>query len=763
MLIIKRFLFASLLVLPASAFGLTVSGQLWNDVNTNGAIDTGETGLAGVVITLYDQTAGSCSSIATDASGNYSFTAASGNSYTLYETANESTPAPATCPPTASSISGPPFTLSTITAGTIEDASGYTSSTANVINLGQLTANSSGNNFGDYSNTPLPTCSATEWFGYLVVDSATTTTASDLHKVDVTLGQSTLLKQPVLNSGATGSNNNTIEGIGYNSLDNYLYGVIILDNDAAIVRIGGPSAYQADVLSSSSLGLPLYALGDVATDGYLYFSDKTLANIRKTGIDPARTDYLTTTTLSPITLPDPNPRDSITAEILDWAFNPVDNKLYGVLSGYRHLVEIDLTAATATDKGKITTLDGQEIGSLSPVSRYGALYFDVNGFLYISGSTSAGTDDLYRLDLNLSDSTPTVDTSKAILLGSGLASATDTDGARCSLAPLPPLDFSDAPASYGAPQHRIDTALQLGGTVTVDAEVDALVSSSGAAGDDTDNRDDEDSVTSNFPILPAGATSFSYSVTVQNNTGNDAFLAGYVDWNADGDFNDAGERSATATVATGTNASVTLNWSGISGAVTGYSYARFRLGDVAAEVESPILGAGKGEVEDYQVSISPTAVSIGDVSLTPYRVSDWMQRIGINTMDNTDLWNLLKQWSPDLAQQLGRSAQRADLLAALRRWLDPDADGQVAVMRWRTLEERGTIGFYVERQDSASRAWMTIHGDMLPGLITAPLGGEYILADPSARPGQRYQYRLVEREASGNLRYYGPYTVEMQP
>jgi len=50
---------------------------------------------------------------------------------------------------------------------------------------------------------------------------------------------------------------------------------------------------------------------------------------------------------------------------------------------------------------------------------------------------------------------------------------------------------------------------------------------------------------------------------------------------------------------------------------------------------------------------------------------------------------------------------------------------------------------------------------MLPGLINAPMGGIYLLADPAARSGKVYQYRLIEQEATGNTRQYGPYTVEM--
>ena len=101
------------------------------------------------------------------------------------------------------------------------------------------------------------------------------------------------------------------------------------------------------------------------------------------------------------------------------------------------------------------------------------------------------------------------------------------------------------------------------------------------------------------------------------------------------------------------------------------------------------------------------------------------------------------------------------LLEALAGYLDPDGDGSVAVLRWETLEERGTIGFYVDREDDDGN-WVRINDKMLPGMITAPMGAEYMLLDPDAVTGHVYQYRLTEQEATGQTRSYGPYTVEMQ-
>jgi uncharacterized repeat protein (TIGR01451 family) len=90
-----------------------------------------------------------------------------------------------------------------------------------------------------------------------------------------------------------------------------------------------------------------------------------------------------------------------------------------------------------------------------------------------------------------------------------------------------------------------------------------------------------------------------------------------------------------------------------------------------------------------------------------------------------------------------------------------DASLGSAVVRWVTLEERGTRGFYLERSsDSMGDAgWELLHQAMLPGLIDAPLGGEYRFEDPTVIPGETYSYRLIELEVWGTERTHGPWRV----
>ncbi|EHA1081848.1 DUF11 domain-containing protein [Photobacterium damselae] len=124
----------------------------------------------------------------------------------------------------------------------------------------------------------------------------------------------------------------------------------------------------------------------------------------------------------------------------------------------------------------------------------------------------------------------------------------------------------------------------------------------GAIADDNNNFDDEDGVT-----LVQSATkgeNFDITVNVVEDSGRTSTgqrLYAWLDFNLDGDWDDAGEQViADTSAAIGNNSySVPIP----AGAVVGYSYLRVRLcSDVGCD--SPIGLANDGEVEDYRVLIS---------------------------------------------------------------------------------------------------------------------------------------------------------------
>ena len=157
-------------------------------------------------------------------------------------------------------------------------------------------------------------------------------------------------------------------------------------------------------------------------------------------------------------------------------------------------------------------------------------------------------------------------------------------------------DVGDAPASYGNPTHTI-TGIRLGASVDADG---SLLNNATATGDDTNNTDDENGVTLT-PLLPTGEITI-VPVDIQNASG---FLNVWFDWNADGDFVDAGEQMVTnQAVAVGT---INLNIAVPLTAIIGPTFARFRVctnNTALDNCSTPRGTVQSGEVEDYQFTVS---------------------------------------------------------------------------------------------------------------------------------------------------------------
>jgi len=119
--------------------------------------------------------------------------------------------------------------------------------------------------------------------------------------------------------------------------------------------------------------------------------------------------------------------------------------------------------------------------------------------------------------------------------------------------------------------------------------------------------------TSVIPIV--GAAVISFPVKVSNVTGSPATLYGFVDWNDDGDFADAGESSSVGVPNGTANATVQLPWNVPATASTTAPVAvRLRLTRDAGT--GPFGIAKDGEVEDYLVSVI-AGLDFGDLP-APY-------------------------------------------------------------------------------------------------------------------------------------------------
>lgn len=174
------------------------------------------------------------------------------------------------------------------------------------------------------------------------------------------------------------------------------------------------------------------------------------------------------------------------------------------------------------------------------------------------------------------------------------------------------FDYGDAPAPYATTSagsgaaHAQETTLRLGSLF--DTETNG-VPNANAAGDDGAGTADEDGVTFVGTVQAGGSGNLTVVASAAG------LLQGWIDFNDDGDWADAGEQIfVDQLVAAGSN---NLSFAVGAGAVaTSQTFARFRLssqGGLGFTGQAP-----DGEVEDYQLSIAaaPAAFVVSDVTPT---------------------------------------------------------------------------------------------------------------------------------------------------
>jgi uncharacterized delta-60 repeat protein/CSLREA domain-containing protein len=167
------------------------------------------------------------------------------------------------------------------------------------------------------------------------------------------------------------------------------------------------------------------------------------------------------------------------------------------------------------------------------------------------------------------------------------------------------MDFGDAPdptyptllASDGA-RHIVVPGVHLGSLL--DAESDGQPDGQ-AAGDDTHGLEDEDGVSVLWPVAPG------YSARLAVTASTTGFLQGWLDLNADGDWDDAGEQFAVDEVLTVGTHRLAFDVSATA-TVTDTSFARFRFSTQAGLACRGL--APDGEVEDYAVAIEAVRVFV---------------------------------------------------------------------------------------------------------------------------------------------------------
>jgi hypothetical protein len=256
-------------------------------------------------------------------------------------------------------------------------------------------------------------------YGYLT--KGATNQQSDFYQVDVATNQETLIVSNI-NAAINATNTGTaplgwigINGIGYNQVDNFIYGGMLsggTNPDAnQLVRIDATGTVT--VINVAGFPTDVYS-SDISTSGIMYMR----AGSPNLDNQLYRLDLNTLTMLSPITLTNAASNSPAlnftTTNIADIGMNPLDGNLYGITANSpAEIIQID------PNTGVVTVLS--YIGTTLPVGGYGACYFDNLGKMYVQNNT---TGDLFRV-LNISTA-PQVS-----FLQSGTAVGFN-DGARCS-------------------------------------------------------------------------------------------------------------------------------------------------------------------------------------------------------------------------------------------------------------------------------------------------------------------------------------------
>lgn len=265
---------------------------------------------------------------------------------------------------------------------------------------------------------------------------------------------------------------------------------------------------------------------------------------------------------------------------------------------------------------------------------------------------------------------------------------------------------------------HIPKGMRLGYSVDTEASYQSSVLADGDDSTTSPAYDDEDGVSPYSPTSwSAGSTQY---VTVRfkgcsdpDAGGTSCQISGWIDWNHDGDFDDADEElfNDVEQIADGnTRSGFGFHVPAGASFTDVRYYARFRICDAEDECDSPTAtNVTDGEVEDYawDWGTPPTAVDLTDFSA---------------------------------------AAQ---------------ADGSVQVT-WETATELDNLGFNLYRAEAAGGPWTQLNAALIPAQTPgATFGNVYTWSDSDAPSGTVY-YRLEDLDVNGTSTFHGPISVTQE-
>ena len=260
------------------------------------------------------------------------------------------------------------------------------------------------------------------------------------------------------------------------------------------------------------------------------------------------------------------------------------------------------------------------------------------------------------------------------------------------------LDLGDAPETEGYPtliasNGARHVVLPVGNPVLgagVDIESDGQPDPN-HMGDDSDGSDDEDGVTLGGIFIPGAASDLTLTTG-----GTGGLVSAWIDWNLDGDWNDADEQIIDD-LAVASNASQVVSVLAPLAAQEGTSCARFRI--ASAGGLTPTGLAPDGEVEDHGVAIISEDPAIGVskelISITEVSPGEFVALflITLSNSGNVALSSLQAQSS--LMDAFAEAVDwELDLLTSPELSVNPDFDGlgDINLLTGSDILEVGGLG-----------------------------------------------------------------------
>ncbi|MCD8533934.1 MAG: fibro-slime domain-containing protein [Verrucomicrobia bacterium] len=191
------------------------------------------------------------------------------------------------------------------------------------------------------------------------------TDQADIYSIDLVTGESWLL--------VDNSFDGEVNGAGFNIIDGTIWGYLNSENLNNLVKYDG--SFKPEIVPITGLNPGTYVTGDINSAGLLYL--KSSSRVEIIDLNPFSPSYKTS--IGEITL---HPPLSNGFNFHDWAFSPMDGKLYTVNA------DSELLRINPFD-GKvdlINTVNGMT--DEESMGTNGAVFFDSNGNLYISDNSS---------------------------------------------------------------------------------------------------------------------------------------------------------------------------------------------------------------------------------------------------------------------------------------------------------------------------------------------------------------------------------------